>query len=417
MKKYSFIMVRAFAPLINLFTLIVNLFIWRDKTIILFGAWMGDRFTDNPRFLFQYLNEHKEDYQVKRFVWVTRNPVVYKKLKDEGYEVYMMHSLNSFYYHFKAGVHIICNISFPVKNYDGDIMGHLSGHALKINTFHGVVLKAGKSTGDNNKQHGIAGIFRYKLRNSRLFCSIFTPGHWDKAYILSTSKECSRRDAVFLGVDENWFIESGYPRSSKIDRLFPDEKTVISRIRNSKKAILYVPTFRDKGEIPHPLTDEKLRNYLTEKGYLWVEKPHPAARGIVKVSGIEENVLYLDSSFDINVVLPEISIMVSDYSSVTYDALSVGKPVLYYAPDYQHYLVNERGFLCDYKELTSGFVSESVEGLVHLLTLAFEDSTYQSKLQQKIRKEQEFVLCDNREDCGEIIDKIDERLHVFNREQ
>ena len=415
MKKYTYILVRAFAPLINLFTLLVNLFIWRDKKVVLFGAWMGDKFTDNPRFLFQYLNDHKGNYEVKKLVWVTRNSAVCEKLKNEGYEVYMMHSPKSFYYHFKAGVHVICNISFPVKNYDGDIMGHLSGHALKINTFHGVGLKAGKSTGDNNKQHGLVGNIRYELRNSRLFCAIFTPGHWDKAYILSTSKECSRRDAIFLGVDEKWFIESGYPRASRINRLFQEEKNAIDRIRSSKKSILYVPTFRDKGDIPHPLTDEILRKYLTEHGYLWVEKPHPAARGMVKVSGIEENVLYLDSSFDINVVLPEISILVSDYSSVTYDALSVGKPVLYYAPDYRHYLVNERGFLCDYKELTAGFVSENVEGLVHLLTLAFNDSDYQAKLEQKIRKEQKLVLCDNREDCGEIIDKIDERLHVFNR--
>lgn len=413
--KYTYIFVRAFAPLINLFTAITNLFIWRDKKIILFGAWMGDKFTDNPRFLYQYLQEHKTEYDIKKLVWVTRNEALYEKLKAEGYDVYMMHSLKSFYYHFKAGVHLICNISFPVKNYAGDIMGQLSGHAVKINLFHGVGIKAGKSTGDNNTQRGLMGRMRYTLRNSNLFCAIFTPGHWDTAYELSTSKECTRRDSIFCGVDEKWFIEAGYPRDCKNNKLFPEEQAVVERIRKAKASVLYVPTFRDKGEVPHPLSDECLRKFIVEQGYLWVEKPHPATKNSVKISGIDDNVLYLDNSFDINVVLPEISILISDYSSVTYDAIAFDKPVLYYAPDYQHYLVNERGFLCDYKELVAGFEAENVPELVHKLELAFTDEEYKRKLREKVKHEKAFVLTDNKENIGEIVASIYERLGVFQK--
>lgn len=411
----TYLLVRAFAPFINLFTLIVNLFIWRNKKVILFGSWMGDKFTDNPRFMFQYLHAHRDEYDIKKLVWVTRNEKVYEMLKTEGYEVYMMHNWRSFYYHFKAGVHIICNISFPVKGYNGDIMGHLSGHAVKINMYHGVGIKAGKSTGENTKSRGTLGRLRYNLRNSRLFCAIFTPGHWDKCYLLSTSVECSRRDAIFSGVDQNWFIESGYPRDCKPVKLMPEEQKVVNFIRRHKTTILYVPTFRDHGEIPHLLSDERLRQWLVENGYLWVEKPHPAAKNNVKIDGLERDVLYLESSFDINVVLPEITILISDYSSVTYDALAFGKSVLYYAPDYQHYLTKERGFLCDYKELTAGFEAETVEELIQKLDRAFNDEVYQQELQDKIKKEQKFVLCDNKEDCGQIADAIYRRLGVLKK--
>lgn len=411
--KYAYILVRLFAPLINLFTLFVNCFIWRDKRVMLFGAWMGDKFTDNPRFLFQYLNDHKEEYDIKKLVWVTRNENVYKKLKLEGYDVYMMHSFKSFYYHFRAGVHFICNIEFPKKGYAGDIMGQLSGHAIKINLFHGVGIKAGKSTGAINIQRGLTGKLRYVLRNSKLFCAVFTPGHWNRAYILSTSEECTKRDSIFCGVNEKWFIEAGYPRDCKAIKLFPDEQQVVERIRKARVSILYVPTFRDNGEVPHPLSEECLRKYIVTHGYLWIEKPHPASVKSVKVSGIDDKVLYLDNSFDISVVLPEIDILISDYSSVTYDAMAFNKPVLYYAPDYQHYLINERGFLCDYKKLVDGFEAVNVQELVHKLDLAINDAEFKQALKRKLNYERVFVLTYNKENIGDIVAAFRERLGIF----
>lgn len=411
----AYLFVRLFAPLINLLTLVLNCFIWRDKKVVLFGAWMGDKFTDNPRFLYQYLYEHKQEYDIKKLVWVTRNPIVKKALSQDGYEVYMMHSLQSYYYHLKAGVHFICNISFPVKGYNGDIMGQLSGHAVKINMFHGVGIKAGKSTGEVNNTRGLKGRIRYTLRNSKVFNALFTPGHWDKAYQLSTSKECSRRDAIFSGVDEKWFLETGYPRDCMPVRISQEESTVIEQIKAYKYSILYVPTFRDNGEVPHPLSNIRLKKFIVDNGFLWIEKPHPAAKNSIGESGIENNALYLEKSFDINVILPFITILISDYSSVTYDAISFDKPVLYYAPDYKHYLTNERGFLCDYKKLVQGFEAETIDELIEKIDRAFNDPEYQSMLSQKVKREKAFVLSDNKSDCGEIVTSLHEYLGILKR--
>ena len=49
----------------NIITIFFNLFIKRDKKIWLFGAWMGDTFSDNPRFLFQFLHCNKNQYGIK----------------------------------------------------------------------------------------------------------------------------------------------------------------------------------------------------------------------------------------------------------------------------------------------------------------------------------------------------------------
>jgi len=45
---------------VNLAVCVYGLFFKRDNKIILVGAWMGEKFADNSRFLFQYLTSHKE---------------------------------------------------------------------------------------------------------------------------------------------------------------------------------------------------------------------------------------------------------------------------------------------------------------------------------------------------------------------
>ena len=49
---YGHIALRIFAPAVNLFTGAVNLVIRRDRRVLLFGSWMGDRYADNSRFLY-----------------------------------------------------------------------------------------------------------------------------------------------------------------------------------------------------------------------------------------------------------------------------------------------------------------------------------------------------------------------------
>ena len=414
--KYSYILVRVFAPVINSLVALVNIFIRRDKKIVLFGSWMGNRYADNPRFFFQYINDHLDEYKIKKAIWVTRNIEVYDLLKKMGCEVYMMHSRKSYYYHLKAGVHVMCNISFPVKGIDGDIMGFLSGKAIKINMLHGIAIKAGKSTGANNKTRGMIGRLKYFLRNNRLFCAIFTPGHWDRAYLLSSGKECTRRNVLFYGVDEKWFIETGFPRNNTELKTIEAEQKVIDMISSSKYSVLYVPTFRENGKVPHPLNDVELKDYFLKHGYLWVEKPHPASKEELQLNDLGKQVLMLDPDLDINVVLPHISLLITDYSSVSYDAIAVDTPVLYYAADYDHYLKKERGFLCDYEALTRGFVAKNTAELIELIDRAFNDQEYREKLEEKVRAEKSTIFSSHSDMYG-IAEKLYKRLGVFERDQ
>ena len=412
---YGHIALRIFAPVVNLFTGAVNLVIRRDRKVLLFGSWMGDRYADNSRFLYQYLQENKELYDIDKLVWVTRSDEIYDELKSRGCEVYMMNSLKSLYYHFKAGVHVVCNMSHPVKGYKGDIMGQFSGKAVKINMWHGIPLKAGKSTGENVKKSGIKGRIKHFLRNNRLFNALFTPGHWDKAYYFSTGRECTRLLSMFCGVPEEQFIECGYPRDIELSNPLDGEKAVIEQLKAKDKVILYVPTFREGGEVPHPLSDASVREFIEKNGCLWVEKPHSAAKDAVKLEGLGEHVLYLDGSFDINTVLPYISVLLTDYSSVCFDAFAYDKPVLYYAPDYKHYATKERGFITDYKGMVRGYGARDTEGLVAKLARFFDEESYRKLAVSKAAREKKRTMEAQPDNFEELMDKLNERVMIAER--
>ena len=125
----------------NLCIFLLNLFIWRSKQIWLFGSWMGEKFADNSRFLFQYIDENKKTFGIKKVIWVTKNPDVLNELRLHGYECYLFNSKKSFYYHIKSGVHVICNSSAS-KRFCNDIRTNLSFGAKKIQLWHGVGIKA-----------------------------------------------------------------------------------------------------------------------------------------------------------------------------------------------------------------------------------------------------------------------------------
>lgn len=57
----------------------------KGKSIVLFGAWFGERIADNPRFLYQHLFDNKEKYGLTHVVWVTRKEEVYQLMDQMGY--------------------------------------------------------------------------------------------------------------------------------------------------------------------------------------------------------------------------------------------------------------------------------------------------------------------------------------------
>lgn len=331
-----------FYGFINVFCIFSRIFIWKTKKIWIFGSWMGLKFADNSRYLFQYLHDNKGIYGIKKVVWITRNKNLLKTLKSLGYITVYANSLLSFYYHLRAGVHVICNMPCGNKDFKGDICGMLSIGSVKIQCWHGIPLKANLKNDSD------------RLKNNFIY-RFLQPGHWEsKQIICSTGKGCTSRMIKWFGTNYN-YLECGYPRLCNCVKLMGDEQVIIGKISTYKKVILYLPTFRsNQSSFVHPLCNEDLCEFLNDNAILWIEKPHQANKGnelFLYDRAKIKNIVELKPEFDINTIIKYISILATDFSSVSLDALYFKKPVVYYAPDLEEYMRRDRGFLDDFKDL------------------------------------------------------------------
>ena len=381
----------------NALFFLFGLLIGRNDNIVLFGAWMGTRFADNSRFLFQFLAKNKDELSLKRVIWVSRKRDVVDELTRMGYETYLIGTWPSMYWHLKAGIHIMCNMSAKSGNHLPDIDVKLSSGAKKVQLWHGVGIKAvGATSNAIRNSSGRRSRWVSRFANKEIIRKIGSLGGWAEPKILCTSE---------LNVDinvgnsnihrRNAFI-SGYPRYCDCLAYTDEEKSILNTMRSYSNVILYLPTFRDEGaSYYHPLESKDLQSFILRNNILWIEKPHQAERNN-QPKNILENAIYLKSDFDVNILLQSVDAIVSDYSSAAFDAIYLRKPVIMYVPDLDEFEKGGNGLLFNLREYCPSLLSFDVSALIDSL-LTIINQTYLTKERSKTLDKMRLDFFENKE--------------------
>ena len=172
--------------------------------------------------------------------------------------------------------------------------------------------------------------------------------------------------ARFTGCDRSKIIPLGMPRT---DAYFHMEK-----VETPYKQYLYAPTFRNGGWQPYW---SKL-DLLMPDDIRIIAKPHMVSPAfdigfrehITEVSNKETSANYLVQTDGI----------ISDYSSIMFDAMVLRRPIILFARDKNRYLM-ERGMYCQYPEMYSKYFCQDEERLVELMRSAEWDD-YSENLRQ-----------------------------------
>lgn len=359
---------------------ILNVFFKKQKDIILIGGWFGQRFADNSKYLFLYLNENKIKYRLNKIIFVTRNKKIYNYIKNElRYETCMMYSLKSFYYHLVAKFYIIDQS--PRK----DLLGYLGINSIKINLWHGFPLK--------------------KIGYEKSIKKVIQLGNWQNAYLLT----CSEFGSSILGEAFKCFkdrrLKGMYPRNHYLlncNKYLDDrEKSIIEKIeiakKNKKKILMYLPTFRDKEKLKFLGVESEERiikffKFLQSNDYFLISKVHFAGTNIVgknrdNIYLQNKNFLNLDSDMDIYSILKEADILITDYSSVYFDYLYLDRDIVFYPYDLEYYKNNDRGLLFNYDEMTPGKKVYNIDELECVLqNLRYKRDEFKDKRKEILLK-------------------------------
>ena len=325
----------------------------------------------------------------------------------------MYHSLKGIWFALRGKVYLF-------DNYSKDINFWQSGGAMKVNLWHGIPLKKIQHDNVFDKFRHPKNIWE-KLRNFPRNISDEKPNH----YVLTTSENL--REIFSSAFKTKNVLVSGYPRnqvliSDDIKNVYLDEekrdrKKIISFLNKknngkNKRMIFYMPTFRKSETLFFENFDKNdFQKFLAENTLLFCIKLHPKSKLNEEFKNIQsENIMVINKDADPYVFLKLADVLITDYSSIYFDYLLLGRPIIFFAYDLKEYLSDSREMYFDYDEFTPGEKVWDYQGLKNSIVKIIENNgDYQkrySDFRKKIRKKvfEEKVLSIT--DICEKIEKI-----------
>jgi len=124
-----------------------------------------------------------------------------------------------------------------------------------------------------------------------------------------------------------------------------------------RRVVLYTPTFRKHFVDPFSngsLDLTTLNTFAELHEVLILVKLHPWMRQPVDLEKAGHNIVFASPDSDIYPLMPDVDVLVTDYSSIYFDFLLLDRPILFYCQDLNDYINDDRGFIFDYNAMTPG---------------------------------------------------------------
>ena len=174
---------------------------------------------------------------------------------------------------------------------------------------------------------------------------------------------------------ERFVSRLGIPRT---DVFFGEERLASTReavrrrygLTDGRRIVLYAPTFRGDSVTDARATDDldlgALADVLRDTHVVLV-RLHPFIRSRTVVGPeLEGFAIDVSDHPDINELMLVSDVLVTDYSSAIYEFALLGRPMVFFAPDYEAYEA-ERGFYFDYRTGVPGPIFETSEALAEYI--------------------------------------------------
>lgn len=344
------------------------------KDLIIFESFLGKQYSCNPRALYEYLNEHYDNY---RLIWsVDRR---YKKQFEDL-------NIPTIYRFSVKWLFLMPRANYWVLNSRMPNWIRKPKHTVYLQTWHGTPLK--KLAGDIEEVHmpGTSTI-SYKegfYKEAQRWDYLISPNSYSTAIL--------RRAFRY----KNKILETGYPRNdylinnNTIENVIRIKKTL--GIPENKRVILYAPTWRDdeyfaKGHYKFNLNIdfEKLQQTLGDQ-FIIILRMHYLIANKIDVSPYGGFVLDASSHNDISELYLISDMLITDYSSVFFDYMCLKRPIIFYTYDIDSYRDKLRGFYFDFENEAPGPLVKTTEELIKEIKLVMSSNFVPSEVLMSFHK-------------------------------
>jgi CDP-glycerol glycerophosphotransferase (TagB/SpsB family) len=316
---------KLFKVLLRLLIRPLLLLLPKDKKLIVFGAWMGRKYSDNVKCVYEsYLKDEK--YKV---VWIVKD----KKLLSVIPFSYYSNSFLGVYYQIRASVLVIS------QTVESDLNSVFIPRNKKIiNLWHGQSLKKIGLDKEIIISYNKLKTSLIKVKNGLLSY---------KFNVVIASNELEKKilkQAMYGSVEE--VIVTGFPRND-----------ILKKITKQTKKILFAPTFREKDLNMSYFEDSELLMLNAELQRISVSlyirlHPHANIPNNQKELIFSLSNVHLDSTSDVYEHLSDYDILIVDFSSLFFDYLKVEGSIIFAPFGLNDYLKNERELYYDYSTIS-----------------------------------------------------------------
>jgi CDP-glycerol glycerophosphotransferase len=316
------------------------------RPAVLFDAFKGTQYSDSPRALHEELVRRGADLE---HLWVVRDDQV--QVPASATPVRMWSP--EWYEALATSRYVVANNHLP------DWFQKREGQVV-VQTWHGTPLK--------KIGHDIEAIhFADKRYLERVEKEV---QNWDMLVSPNSfSTPILRRAFGFPGE----MAESGYPRNDILRRAGTERHAQMIRRRigipDGKRIVMYAPTWRDdqfyspgKYKLDFRIDLAEARARLGRDHVLLVRR-HPNV--VDPVPGAGDGFVFDVSDYPDMADLSLITdVMITDYSSLMFDYVNTGRPILFFTYDLDHYRDTLRGFYFDFESSAPGPLVRTSEELV-----------------------------------------------------
>lgn len=330
----------------------------RQDRIAVIGRDNG-KFLDNSKYFF--LQASALLYPSSRPVFVTERRDVVTMLENAGYRALLFPSWMSIRFLLGAGVLVLDSSEWVLHFKRFLLVG-----SRKVQLWHGVGYKRIEMDKWKNEAHGNSILSAPWMPYVRRIMKTIN-GRIVRFDVVNTTSGFYRENVFEPAMLSRHFTAFGYPRNAfgKLTGAAAElawanvDGAVASKaedwVVDGRKIVLVTPTFRDTRASDTGFSDAvigALDDFCEREKVEFIFKFHPLEHGASRVRGQHLHVCDPDS--DVYPLMPLSSALITDYSSIYMDYLLLDKPVVFYVPDLEEYMLKDRQFQFDFEEMTPG---------------------------------------------------------------
>ena len=346
----------------------------RNNKKIIFGAWKGEQFSDNPKYFLKYILSLNQGFKC---YWFGNESIRDKVDAFDGVTFVLKGSLKA-KWHLLTAKWLVSNLGIGV-DVTNDFPTY--GRIKQLSFWHGAAYK-GACKRHYHAELSSNPFKRFEQYFLSLDFSVAVPRYsWasfsfeEMRFIMPFEVPWQFKPEMSIAAGTarcDYLINNA--NNKEVIKTIKDKIASILELPTDKEWYLYMPTWRQDKSVNYSFLAaskiNEINSILKRKNAILIEKQHPQVLEKNNILGGKKGNIYMISyehatkDIDTQELLLVSDMLISDYSSCFCDFALMHRPIIHFVYDYEEYTSSDRKEAHDINEYAMGKVTYTEDELI-----------------------------------------------------